>query len=68
MGTRKDSSTKIVVGNFTCPCGAQCGISLDDSGKPDGVVHALPMCRKYEALAVEDFLAYVRECAEKKRV
>lgn len=67
MGTSRDSSMKIVQGRFSCPCGGEFGIGLNNAGAADSVTHTLPMCTKYEALEVDEFLVYVREHDERQR-
>lgn len=46
-----------------CPfCGKTVAYTRDDNGEPNGLLHALPMCEKFEQL---DPLDFVREARNK---
>lgn len=43
-----------------CPfCGGEISISLDVENKPDGALHTLPVCKKFEE--IDDALEFIIE-------
>ncbi len=50
-----------------CPfCGGKLGATLDKNGRPDGLVHEIPFCEKFDKLDVIEFITAVRKELEQK--
>lgn len=44
-----------------CPfCGGEIAFSRDEGGTPDGMVHSIPMCEKFETMDALTFARAVR--------
>jgi hypothetical protein len=51
-----------------CPfCGKDFGYTMDVSGRPDGLSHAMPMCEKFKQMEPQDFVREARNAMQAKR-
>jgi hypothetical protein len=51
-----------------CPfCRKDFGYTMDASGSPDGLSHAMPMCEKFKQMEPQDFVREARNAMQAKK-